>query len=170
MIEIVKKIFKKIIAFFKRDNAPSLKDEYNLLNKMPMEVALYDVEGNYTFVNRQYIGDKNIADSVIGKDDEYYFNLTGISPECVYKRKGSLKRALKEKTTIRFTETLYFPEKNKTLYYKRFCQPVFSEDGGDIKSICLFGSNITAIIHAQKELKYIAYHDKLTGLRNRDAI
>lgn len=169
MIGILQKVLKKIIVFFKRDNTPSLQNEYNLLNKMPMEVALYDVKGNYTFVNKQYIGDKNIADSVIGKNDEYYFNLIGISPECVYKRKGNFKRAFKEKTTIRFTETLYFPEKAKTIYYKRFCQPVFSEDGGDIESICLFGSNITAIIHAQKELKYIAYHDKLTGLRNRDA-
>jgi diguanylate cyclase (GGDEF)-like protein len=33
----------------------------------------------------------------------------------------------------------------------------------------LFGSDLTAVIHGQQELKYLAYHDKLTGLRNRDA-
>jgi diguanylate cyclase (GGDEF)-like protein len=33
----------------------------------------------------------------------------------------------------------------------------------------VFGSDLTAVIHGQQELKYLAYHDKLTGLRNRDA-
>jgi diguanylate cyclase (GGDEF)-like protein len=33
----------------------------------------------------------------------------------------------------------------------------------------MFGDNMTAVIHSQQELKYLAYHDKVTGLRNREA-
>jgi diguanylate cyclase (GGDEF)-like protein len=33
----------------------------------------------------------------------------------------------------------------------------------------MFGNSLTSVIHAQKELKYLVYHDKLTGLKNREA-
>jgi diguanylate cyclase (GGDEF)-like protein len=32
----------------------------------------------------------------------------------------------------------------------------------------LFGNDLTGVIIGQKELKYLAYHDKLTGLKNRE--
>jgi diguanylate cyclase (GGDEF)-like protein len=38
-----------------------------------------------------------------------------------------------------------------------------------ISVVHLFGDNMTSVIHSQQELKYLAYHDKVTGLRNREA-
>jgi len=143
--------------------------EWEILDKVPMEVAVYSTKGNYTFVNRQYVPDGDLAREIIGRDDEYLFRLLGIDVESARMRRDNFNKALTEKRTVRFTEKLHFKAKDKIVYYKRFFQPVFAENGEDIKAVTLFGSNITAIIHAQQELKYIAHHDKLTGLHNRDA-
>ncbi len=148
----------------------SFKNEYMLLQKVPMEVAVYNSEGKYEFVNELYLVDAKLRKSILGKDDDYYFKLMGISSDSSLKRKENFARVLTEKKTIRFTEELYFHEKNKSLYYKRYYQPIFKDgESKEISHICFFGSNLTAVVLSQKELKYLAYHDKLTGLRNRDA-
>ncbi|MGD9900861.1 MAG: putative bifunctional diguanylate cyclase/phosphodiesterase [Calditrichaceae bacterium] len=148
----------------------SFKNEYMLLQKVPMEVAVYNSEGKYEFVNELYLVDAKLRKSILGKDDDYFFKLMGISSDSSLKRKENFARVLTEKKTIRFTEELYFHEKNKSLYYKRYYQPIFKDnESKEISHICFFGSNLTAVVLSQKELKYLAYHDKLTGLRNRDA-
>lgn len=153
-----------------RNSRFSLRHEYGLLQRIPMELAVYDLDGKYRFVNHEYCPDAETAKDVINQDDAYYFYRHGINQDAVAKRKEQFKKALKEKKTVRFTEILISPKNNKTFYYKRFYQPVFSpHNKRDVRFIALFGSNITAIIHAQKELKFLAYHDKLTNLQNRDA-
>ena len=48
---------------------------------------------------------------------------------------------------------------------------MFSEnDDEKLSGICLFGSSLTFMVQAQKELKYLVFHDKLTGLGNREAL
>jgi diguanylate cyclase (GGDEF)-like protein len=135
-----------------------------------MELAVYDLDGKYRFVNHEYCPNSDIAREVIGQDDAYYFYRHDVNQDAIIKRRELFKKVLKEGKTIRFTEVLVSPKSNRTFYYKRFYQPIFSrKNNDDIEFIALFGSNITAIIHAQKELKFLAYHDKLTNLQNRDA-
>lgn len=158
-----------------KKNFPRIKellfqDEYEIYKKVPMEVAIFDINGNYKFVNQQYLPDEELSQTIIGNDETFYFKIAGIHPDSLRKRKEQFNRVLTEKKPIRFTEKLYFPEDNKTLYYKRYYQPIFQVNHPNkIKEICLFGSSLTAMMHAQGELKYLAYHDKLTGLRNRQA-
>ncbi|MGD9486438.1 MAG: putative bifunctional diguanylate cyclase/phosphodiesterase [Calditrichaceae bacterium] len=168
---------KGLFSFLNRSNdnsdgtdPVSFKNEYMLLQKVPMEVAVYNSEGKYEFVNELYLVDAKLRKSILGKDDDYFFKLMGISSDSSQKRKENFARVLTEKKTIRFTEELYFHDKNKSLYYKRYYQPIFKDsESKEISHICFFGSNLTAVVLSQKELKYLAYHDKLTGLRNRDA-
>ena len=135
-----------------------------------MEVAVLDAKGKYLFVNKYYINDDKIARRIIGKNDGQYFKLIGLSQEYAKKRREHFQRAINEKQTIRFAENIYFPDKNRSLYYTRFYQPSFSESNEDkIDFIYFFGKDISAIIHAQKEMKQLAHSDKLTGLKNRDA-
>jgi diguanylate cyclase (GGDEF)-like protein len=150
-------------------NLPSRKisDEFKYLHDIPMEIAIYDLNGKYLYVNNRYTRDQFDLHSLIGKDDAYYFDKMGISKECITKRIEHFQRALKEKKTINFTEKLYNPVKQRTFYYSRYFQPIFSGNN-EIASICLFGNDLTGVIIGQKELKYLAYHDKLTGLKNRE--
>jgi len=143
--------------------------QYKFLEQLPMAAAVFDLKGNYKFVNDEYIADEKFKSNVIGKDDSYYFDLLKVDSECANRRKEFLSQVLREKRTIRFTEKLHFTETNKTRYYKRYFQPIFSNNNGTLKEIHLYGSDLTAVILAQNELKYLAYHDKLTNLKNRDS-
>jgi diguanylate cyclase (GGDEF)-like protein len=144
--------------------------DYRFFQNLPTEFAIFDLNGNYKFANSKYISDLQIREQIIGKNDAYYFDLIGIGEECVSKRQEMFKRMLNERKTVRFTEKLNFPETNKTLYYKRSFQPVFENGNSEtISEVHLFGDNMTAVIHSQQELKFLAYHDKVTGLRNREA-
>jgi diguanylate cyclase (GGDEF)-like protein len=146
------------------------RDQKEFYLSLPTEFAVFDIEGNYKFANSKYIPDEDQRENVIGKDDAAFFQMAGISEGCIEKRKEMFARVLEEKKIIRFTEKLIYPNLNKTLYYKRSFHPVFR--GGNhntISEIHMFGDNMTAVIHSQQELKYLAYHDKVTGLRNREA-
>jgi diguanylate cyclase (GGDEF)-like protein len=143
---------------------------YEFFLDIPTEFAVFDLEGRYIFANAKYIPNKDRREEVVGKEDSEYFKMVGISEECIEKRKEMFDRAIKEKKIVRFTEKLIFTDINKTLYYKRSFHPVFRNGNRDIISeMHLFGDNMTAVIHSQQELKYLAYHDKVTGLRNREA-
>jgi diguanylate cyclase (GGDEF)-like protein len=146
------------------------RTQYNFFLDIPTEFAVFDLEGRYIFANAKYISDTEMREQIIGKQDKDYFQLAGISEECLEKRKEMFERVLDERKIVRFTEKLNFTEVNKTLYYKRSFHPVFrSKDQTKISEVHLFGDNMTAVIHSQQELKYLAYHDKVTGLRNREA-
>ena len=146
------------------DNAFFSFDSMYLLKKLPLEVAVYDRQGRYVFVNDYYCPEESLRNSLVGKDDYYYFSQIGADIGPLEKRRQNRVKALSDKRIIHFTESINLTAKNKTLYYKRYFRPL---DNGDYTAFV--GSDLTAVIHAQKELKYLAYHDKLTGLFNRDA-
>jgi len=166
-------MFESITKYFrwaKNGSGQVLQDiSYQLFKNIPIEIALYDLHGFYTYVNKYYAVDDKVREDIIGKDDAFYFKMSGINMDALIKRQTHFKEILERKRTVRFTESLYFPEKDRTLYYKRYFQPIFDiHDPQKMIGICLFGSDLTALILGQKELKYLSYHDKLTGLKNRD--
>lgn len=172
IIEQLTNIFKRsqsIIEINSEDFPENAETEYRYLEQLPIAAAVFDLKGNYKYVNNEYLHGQKYKDKIIGKDDAYYFDLIGIDSKCAFRRKDILKQVVKEKRTIRFTEKLKFVQSNKTKYFKRHYQPIFSSSNGALKEVHLYGSDLTAVILAQNELKYLAYHDKLTNLKNRDA-
>jgi diguanylate cyclase (GGDEF)-like protein len=158
----------KWLKIFQGENNFSL--DHDFFQNLPTEFAIFDLEGKYKFANLKYIVDKQIREQVIGHDDNFYFDLIGISEDCLEKRKEMFNQVIQEQRQVRFTEKLIFPEINKTVYYKRSFQPVFKKGKqNQLSEIHFFGDNMTAVIHSQQELKFLAFHDKVTGLRNRDA-
>ena len=161
--------FEKSSDHFSFEGIIDLNEAFQLFQNVPVEIAIYDINGIYKYVNQLYIVDEKLRSSVIGKDDDYFFKKVGINAECAEKRKVNFLKTLEQKRTLRFTEKLEYTEKKKIQYYKRYFQPIFSnENRNEISGVCLYGCDLTAVIHGQQELKYLAFHDKLTGLKNRD--
>jgi diguanylate cyclase (GGDEF)-like protein len=167
----MKKIIRKMGDSFKYSlTVDPHSYNFELLQEIPIEVAVLDKKGKYLFANKYYINDERIAKGIIGRTDSHYFKLIGLNQEYAKKRREYFEKAINEKETTRFTENIYFPQKNRSMYYTRFYQPNFSDSNkSKIDFIYFFGKDITAIIHAQKELRQLAYSDKLTGLKNREA-
>ena len=148
----------------------NLKEVYHLFHDLPLEIAMYDIEGCYKFVNKLYEPDDDVRREMIGKNDDYYFALKGIDSESLLKRKEYFKQALEEKQIIKFTEKLQVKEGQNNLYYERAFRPTFLNGTREnISYIFLFGSDLSALVMGQQEVEYLAYHDKLTGLKNRTA-
>ena len=133
-----------------------------------MEIALYDRSGTCVFLNTQYFTNGFEKETFIGKNDAAYFDKLQIDSVSLQKREEAFNEVLNQKKRVRFTEKLYFTQTDKTLYFKRIYQPLFFNGDDSVSHVAFFGSNLTAIILSQKELKYLAFHDKLTGLGNRD--
>ena len=146
----------------------SLNEVYHLFNDLPMEIAMFDVNGRYKFVNKQYEPDEKIRREMIGQDDKYYFDLKGIDSDLANRRLDYFNQVINDKNSVKFSENLATRHKKETRYYERNFKPVFSNGNReDISYVFLFGNDLSDVIHGQKEVEYLAHHDKLTGLRNR---
>lgn len=99
-LENINSILEKFTGTGKFD----LIEAFQLINNVPIEFAIYDLNGKYKYVNEQYITDDNLRKSIIGKDDSYLFKKLGISLDCHNERILHFEKAIKEKKKIRFTE------------------------------------------------------------------
>ncbi len=72
--------------YFRRRKFADVIADIQVLHKVPMEIAIYDLNGRYLFVNEHYLPDRTMARAIIKKDDFYYFNVAGIAPECAEQR------------------------------------------------------------------------------------
>ncbi|MBN2425583.1 MAG: bifunctional diguanylate cyclase/phosphodiesterase [Calditrichaceae bacterium] len=148
----------------------SIKKVLDLIQDIPLEIAFFDPSGRYKFVNERYIADPIIRRKIIGRKEKSYIELMEISSDSLKKREEMFQQALREKKVLHFTEKLYIPKQKKTLFYKRTLKPLFLNEKDDLLAgIFLFGTDISSTIRGQKEVKYMAYHDLLTGLKNRYA-
>lgn len=152
----------------KQNSSQTHSSVFQNLENIPLEIAVYDLAGNIIYLNPHFNTNGLDRNIFIGRDDLFYFHQTAFRPADPQKRKDSFQKAVESGRIVRFTETIKTSEGKKTLYFKRSFQSVYPYADNE-KYIAFFGSNITAVILSQKELKYIAFHDKLTNLGNRDA-
>lgn len=113
----------------------------DILNKIPAELAVFDKEHRYLFVNPVSIGNINVREWVIGRTNEEYFRLRGKDMKVAALRKEAFSKAVNERKEQQWEERL-IDKDGSVKYYLRKLYPVADEQD-NIKTVIGYGLDIT---------------------------
>ncbi|MGE3616999.1 MAG: ATP-binding protein [Gemmatimonadales bacterium] len=99
-----------------------------VLDALPVELAVFDGEGRYQFVSRHAVSDPERRQWMIGRTDLDYAKLRGFPAELGQHRAERLLEAIASKRGLRYEESLVDRE-GRTRYYSRFLTPILDAEG-----------------------------------------
>ena len=128
------------------------KDFYeSILNHLPSDVAVYDSDLRYLFVNPAAVSDPDIREWIINKTNEEYCAYRNVPLHRVESRGRHLRMVVEENKRVEFEECMVDRAGNVS-YHIRKLNPVLDEEG-KVKLVIGHGLNITDLHHAQEEIR-----------------
>lgn len=122
-----------------------------ILNNMPADIAVFDKNHRYLFVNPQGIRNPELREWIIGKNDEEYFDYRGRPYSVFQERRASFNQAVETKLQSEWEEELINRSGEKEHHYRKM-YPVL-DDEGQVDLVIGYGMNVTAIKQAQAVLQ-----------------
>jgi PAS domain S-box-containing protein len=113
----------------------------NILNKLPIDVAVFDSEHRYLFVNPGAISNDEYRKYIIGKDDYEYAAYRKRDISVAHQRRAKFLEAKDSGKEIRWEDTLQNP-KGEMITHLRRMYPVY-DDRGELSMVIGFGIDIT---------------------------
>ena len=131
----------------------------DVLNSIPSDIAVFDKNHRYLFLNPIAIKDPEIRKWMIGKKDEDYCAYRNRDWNVYKKRRDLFNHIIETKELYSKEEELINPNGQKE-YYLRKMYPVL-DDKGDVRLVIGYGLNITERkqIEQQLEKKEKSYRD-----------
>ncbi|PQJ76915.1 sensor histidine kinase [Polaribacter glomeratus] len=121
----------------------------SILDNIPADLAIFDKDHNYLYINPNGIRDKETRKWMIGKTDFDYCNLRGIDDSIAQRRRDIFNKVVKTKQQIEWVEE--YEKEGKTVYLMRNFYPVFID--AVFQYIIGYGIDISEQKIAQKQLK-----------------
>jgi PAS domain S-box-containing protein len=121
-----------------------------ILNEIPNDIAVFDKNHKYLFVNPQGIRNEEIRKFMIGKDDFDYCNFKGISDEIAVQRRAIFNKIVETGLTLEW-EDHHITSEGKSLHVLRKMTPVFGSNK-EVIMIIGYGVDITKRIEVEKRL------------------
>ncbi|MCX7922077.1 MAG: diguanylate cyclase [Clostridia bacterium] len=134
-----------------------------IIKHNPNAIAVFDRELRYVMTSDKYLRDYNLEEKdIIGKQCYQVLPSLRARWEEVYARciEGSIEREEEEH---------FIGADGKTEYIRWECRP-WLDNKGNIGGIIIYTETISERKKAEDELKYLSYHDRLTGVYNRTFI
>lgn len=133
-----------------KDEMQEQKEFYEfILNNLPADVAVFDTNHNYIFINPKGIANKKIRDFMIGKNDFDYAKLKNISDDKAKQRRKLFNSVLRKKNAVTWQDE--FLDKNGDReVVQRSIGPIFDERG-KVKYLIGYGADITKRVQAEEE-------------------
>lgn len=122
-----------------------------ILNNLPSDVAVYDSDLRYMFVNPAAVSDPHLREWIINKTNEEYCAYRNVPLARIKSRGEHLRISLEERKQVAFEERLV-DKSGQTSYHIRRLKPVL-DDKGNVQIIIGHGLNITDLHNAQQEVK-----------------
>jgi PAS domain S-box-containing protein len=123
----------------------------HILNSIPADIAVFDANHRYLFVNENAFKNEDLRKWMIGKTDEDYARYSNRPKSFVEKRFELYDRAAAEGKQVQYIEKLVSKD-GKAGHHLRLIRPVFAENGS-LEFIMGYGLEVTDLIAAQEELK-----------------
>jgi signal transduction histidine kinase len=139
-----------------RENEISkIRNFYELiLNKIPVDIAVFDLNHKYVFLNPAAISDSNLRGYLIGKDDYDYCSYRGRDPKLADDRRAKFNRVLVEKKSLQWVDKTV-NSKGELHHVLRKLHPIFI--GDEMINVIGFGTDVTELKKQQ---------DKISDLNN----
>jgi PAS domain S-box-containing protein len=113
----------------------------NILNKLPTDIAVFDSEHRYLFVNPGAISKEEYRKYIIGKDDYEYAAYRNRDISVAHSRRAKFLEARETGKEIRWEDSLTDPHGNVITHMRRMF-PVYDEKG-ELSQVIGFGIDIT---------------------------
>lgn len=146
---IYRDISDKINADIKLEEQRMFYEE--ILDNIPSDIAVFDNQHNYLYVNPMGISDPNLRKWIIGKKDEDYFKYRNKPSDIAENRRTLFESVIKSRKLKSWEEELLQPDGSRK-YVMRNLYPVADKDC-KIKIVIGYGVDITNIKNIQQQIK-----------------
>jgi PAS domain S-box-containing protein len=123
----------------------------NILANIPADLAIFDVDHRYIFLNNKAIQDPELRKLIIGKTDYEYGEIRGHSREKPDSRRQLFLKAISEKKTIPFEEKGMDKQGNPQYVLRQFT-PIFNANN-ELENMIGLGVDITGRILAEQKIE-----------------
>ena len=123
----------------------------NILNTMPFDIAVFNKQHQYLFVNPHGIKSKEVREFIIGKTDFDYCEKYNKDNTSANFRHQLFIEALEKREFVEFTDTIKKPDESEVHIVRRFF-PVF-DSRGEFISMLGYGVDITDKVEQSKVLQ-----------------
>lgn len=131
----------------------------DVLNNLPSDIAVFDTEQRYLFLNPVAIRDQQLRQWIIGKTDEDYCILRNKPLSMLQHRKSLFQQVVQEKKQLTWEEKLTTSNGDPEYHLRMMCPVLDSQN--EVKNVIGYGVNIT-------ERKIIEDRVKRSEKRYRD--
>jgi PAS domain S-box-containing protein len=121
-----------------------------VLDQLPTELAIFDPEGRFEYVNPEGIGDPERREWAYGRTHEEYSRRWDLDSDLARHRDEAIREAAREEKTTRIEETISTEE--GPLHYVRIHKPV-TDGEGEVTSVVGCGLDVTKQVRSKKKLK-----------------
>lgn len=122
----------------------SLLMHKNILDTIPVDIAVFNEEHRYVYLNPEAIRNPHLRNWIIGKDDFEYVEYRGGDVEMAKMRRERFKEALETDQRTRWVDTVY-SSKDGERHIQRTFVPIRKENG-DLQYVFGFGADVTELI------------------------
>lgn len=147
--------FKNVTLEFENDSELRTQKEFyeNILNTLPVDVAVFNDDYKYIFLNKSAVKSNEIRAWLIGKDDFDYADFKGLSNDFAVQRQSAYRKAKDELLNVDFEEILE-NDKGEQVIILRKINPVIDENNSS-KYVVGCGLDITKQIENDRKLQHI---------------
>jgi PAS domain S-box-containing protein len=122
-----------------------------ILDRLPTDVAVFNSNHKYIYLNRAAIKNDALRKFIIGKDDFEYANHTGRDDTFAKSRRERFNQALDSKDVIEWVDEIARQD-HEIAYFTRKFAPIFSEIDESLEMMIGFGVDITDSKKIQEEI------------------